>query len=124
MSSYVSIDGRDYWSPCSECKDGYCGLCLLKKYSEDFKSEKEKRISAEFRIENELKPRIKAEERVYDFYITTDRSVEWCDAFDCRVNELVDMFDENHDFDTFDFEGDDIVSKVGKLIYEEKRKPQ
>ena len=122
MSSYVSIDGRDYWSPCSQCKDGYCYSCLLKKYKEDFEGEKDKRISAEFRIENELKPRIKAEERAYDFYVTTDRSAEWCDAFDCRVNELIDMFDDDFDFSEFDFSGDDIVSKVANLIYESKLK--
>lgn len=122
MSSYVSIDGHDYWSPCSECKDGYCSSCLLRKYREDYEKEKEKRTSAEFRIENELEPRIKAEERAYDSYVTTDRSAEWCDCFDCRVNELIDMFDEDFDFSVFDFSGDDIVSKVATLIYESKLK--
>lgn len=115
--SYVTVDGRDYWSPCSGCKDGYCSSCLLRKYREDYERERDKRNSAEFRIENELVPRIKAEERAYDNYVSTDRSFEWFDAFDYHVNELVDMFDEDFDFDTFDFDGDDIVSKVAKLIY-------
>lgn len=118
--SYVTIDGYDYWSPCGKCKDGYCRSCLLRKFREDLEREKDKRISAEFRIENELEPRIKEEKRAYDFYITTDRSAEWCDVFDCRVNELVDMFDDDFDFSVFDFDGDDIVSKVGKLIYENR----
>ena len=118
MSSYVSIDGKDYWSPCSKCKDGYCSSCLLRKYREDYEKEKDKRSSAEFRIENELIPRIKAEERAYDNYVTTDRSFEWFDTFDYYVNELIDMFDEDFDFDSFDFDGDNIVSRVGKLIYE------
>lgn len=122
MSSYVSIDGRDYWSPCSECKDGYCSSCLLRKYREDFEKEQEKRTSAEFRIENELEPRIKAEERAYDSYVTTDKSAEWCDCFDCRVNELIDMFDDDFDFFVFDFDGDDIVSKIAKIIYQSKQK--
>lgn len=122
MSSYIMIDGRDYWSPCSKCKDGYCSSCVLRKYKEDFEKEKDKRISAEFRIENELEPRIKSEQRSYDFYITTDRSAEWCDAFDCRVNELIDMFDNNFDFSTFDFSGDDIVNKIASIIYESKLK--
>ena len=52
--------------------------------------------------------------------MTTDRSAEWCDAFDCRVNELIDMFDDDFDFSVFDFDGDDIVSKVAKLIYESR----
>ena len=118
MSSYITIDGRDYWSPCSKCKDGYCSSCLLRKYREDYEKEKDKRSSAEFRIENELVPRIKAEERAYDNYVSTDRSFEWFDTFDYYVNELIDMFDEDFDFDAFDFDGDDIVSRVGKLIYE------
>lgn len=121
MSRYITIDGRMYWSPCSECKDGYCGSCLLSKYREDYEKEKDKRTSAEFRIENELEPRIKAEERAYDRYITTDRCVEWCDNFDYLVNQLVDMFDEDFDFSVFDFSGDDIVSKVATLIYESKK---
>lgn len=118
--SYVAIDGYDYWSPCSKCKDGYCSSCLLIKYREDLDKEKYKRTSAEFRIENELEPRIKAEERAYDNYVLTDRSFEWFDAFDYHVNTLVDMFDEDFDFDTFDFDGDDIVSRVAKLIYESR----
>ena len=118
--SYVTVDGNSYWLPCTDCKDAYCSSCYFRKCEEDLVSEKDKRVAAEFRIENELKPRIKAEERAYDFYVTTDRSAEWCDAFDCRVNELVDMFDEDFDFDAFDFDGDDIVSKVAKLIYESR----
>jgi hypothetical protein len=120
--SYVTVDGYDYWSPCSDCKDGYCSSCLLRKYREDLERERDKRSSAEFRIENELVPRIKAEERAYDFYVSTDRSAEWCDAFDYHVNELVDMFDDDFDFSAFDFDGDDIVSKVAKLIYTNRSK--
>lgn len=116
--SYIIIDGNSYWSPCGDCKDNYCYSCVIRKYQNDLVSERQKRESAEFRIEQELEPRIKEEKRGYDLYVTTDRSAEWCDSFDCRVNELVDMFDENFDFSTFDFDGDDIVSKVGKLIYE------
>lgn len=116
--SYITIDGNSYWSPCGDCKDNCCYSCVIRKYQNDLVGERRKRESAEFRIEQELEPRIKEEKRGYDLYVTTDRSVEWCNSFDCRVNELVDMFDENFDFSTFDFDGDDIVSKVGKLIYE------
>jgi hypothetical protein len=119
---YIRVDGRDYWSPCSDCKDGYCSSCLLSKYREDYERERDKRTSAEFRIENELVPRIKAEERAYDNYVLTDRYAEWCDAFDYQVSQLVDMFDEDFDYSVFDFDGDDITSKVAKLIYESKLK--
>lgn len=119
--SYVTLGGNSYWSPCGECRDGYCSSCLLSKYREDLEREKETRVSAELRIENELEPRIKAEEQSYDRYVTTDRGAEWCDAFDYRANELVNMFEDDLDFSTFDFSGEDIISKVGKLIYEYKK---
>ena len=32
------------------------------------------------------------------------------------------MFDEDFNFSEFDFDGDDIISKIGKLIYKEKFK--
>ena len=32
MSKYVTIDGRNYYSPCSECKDRYCSSCVIHKY--------------------------------------------------------------------------------------------
>ena len=119
MSKYITIDGRSYYSPCSECKDCYCSSCVIHKYQEDLNKERDRRTSAEWRIERELEPRIKAEERAYDRYILTDRSAEWCDAFDCKVNELVEMFEEDFDWSQFDFDGCDIVSRVAKLIYDD-----
>ena len=112
------IDGRYYYSPCNDCKTENCYSCLLSKYKQDLNKEIDRRMSAEARIENELIPRIKEEERGYDRWVLTDRSLEWCDTFDFRVNELVEMFEEDFDFSQFDFDGDDIVSKVAKLIYE------
>lgn len=72
--SYIIVDGKSYFSPCEECKDQSCYSCILRKYQDDLKEEKEKRGSAEFRIETELEPRIKAEKQSYDFYMLTDRS--------------------------------------------------
>ena len=114
----VYIDGRYYYSPCDDCKDGYCCSCILSKYKTDLNKEIDRRMSAESRIENELIPRIKEEERGYDRWVLTDRSAEWCDSFDCKVNELVEMFEEDFDWSQFDFDGCDIVSRVAKLIYE------
>ena len=118
MSKYITIDGRSYYSPCSECEDCYCYSCVIHKYQEDLNKERDRRTSAEWRIERELEPRIKAEERGYDRWVLTDRSFEWFDTFDLRVNELIEMFEEDFDFSQFDFDGDDIVSRVAKLIYE------
>ena len=55
-------------------------------------------------------------------WATTDRACEWCEVFDIKVNELINMFDEDFNFSEFDFDGDDIISKIGKLIYKEKFK--
>jgi hypothetical protein len=114
----VYIDGRYYYSPCEECKADRCYSCTLSKYKEDLEKERDRRTSAEFRIESELEPRIKQEERAYDRWVSTDRSFEWCDTFDFYVNTLVEMFEEDFDFSQFDFDGDDITDKVAKLIYE------
>ena len=114
----VYIDGKYYYSPCEKCKENSCYSCTLSKYKEDIQKERDKRISAEFRIENELEPRLKQEGAAYDRWVTTDRVYEWCDTFDFRVNELVEMFEEDFDFSQFDFDGNDIVSRVSKLIYE------
>lgn len=113
----VRIDGRCYYTPCDECRTEYCYSCLLNKYKSDLNKEIDRRMSAESRIQNELIPRIKEEERAYDRWVLTDRSVEWCDTFDFRVNELVEMFEEDFDWSQFDFDGDDMTSRVAKLIY-------
>jgi len=114
----VYIDGRYYYSPCEECIADRCYSCTLSKYKEDLQKERERRTSAEFRIENELEPRLKQEGAAYDRWVTTDRAYEWCDTFDFYVNELVEMFEEDFDFSQFDFDGDDITDRVAKLIYE------
>lgn len=114
----VYIDGRYYYSPCEECRANSCYSCTLSKYKEDLQKEKERRATAEFRIENELEPRLKQEGAAYDRWVSTDRAYEWCDTFDFRVNELVEMFEEDFDWSQFDFDGDDIMSRVAKLIYE------
>ena len=51
-----------------------------------------------------------------------DRACEYCEIFDIKVNELINVFDETFDFSEFDFNGDDIISKIGKLIYKGKFK--
>lgn len=114
----VYIDGRYYHSPCEKCKENSCYSCTLSKYKEDLQRERERRSSAEFRIENELEPRLKQEGMAYDRWVSTDRAYEWCDTLDFRVNEVVEMFEEDFDWSQFDFDGDDIASKVAKLILE------
>lgn len=116
MNMSVYIDGRYYYSPCEECKADNCYSCTLIKYQEELLLEKEKRISTEFRIENELEPRLKQEGAAYDRWVSTDRAYEWCEAFDYQVGVLVDMFEEDFDWSQFDFDGDDITDKIAKLV--------
>lgn len=96
MSKYIQIDGRSYYSPCSECKDGYCSSCVIHKYQEDLESERDRRSSAEWRIEKELEPRIKAEKDSYDRFVSTDTGERACESFSSLIDELID-FIENPD---------------------------
>ena len=112
MGKYIEIDGRSYYSPCSECKDGWCSSCIinkyqkcrenscysctLRKYQEDLESERDRRNSAEWRIEKELEPRIKAERDSYDRWVSTDTGERACESFSGLIDELID-FVENSD---------------------------
>lgn len=111
----------DYKPPCDHCEYQNCSFCeysyLLNKKIPKLQEELS---HANFTIDNELKPRLVEENRSYDLWATTDRACEWCEVFDIKVNELINMFDEDFDFSQFNFDDDDITSKIGKLIYEEK----
>lgn len=118
--SYIDINGRDYWLPCTDCKDHYCSSCAYNYYIDALVREQEKRASAEFKIETELMPRIEQEKRSYDFYITTDKAAEWCDCFSYKIEKLIDMFDEDF-INDFDFDTDDIYGDIAKLIVKYKK---
>lgn len=66
--TYVYIDGRNYFSPCDDCKRKPCYSCLLRKYQTDLNEEREKRSSAEFRITQELEPLLQREKISYDMW--------------------------------------------------------
>ena len=91
----VYIDGRYYYSPCEKCRENSCYSCTLRKYQEDLQSEREKRTSAEWRIERELEPRIKAEERAYDFWVSEDTGAEACECFSSLIDEMIDFVEDN-----------------------------
>ena len=94
----VYIDGRYYYSPCEKCRENSCYSCTLRKYQEDLQSEREKRTSAEWRIERELEPRIKAEERAYDFWVSEDTGAEACECFSSLIDEMIDYVKTNYGF--------------------------
>ena len=97
MSTYVTIDGRSYYSLCSKCKDKSCYSCVIQKYQEYLKSEKDKRISSEWRIEHELEPRIKAEKSSYDFWLKEDTGIREYKDFCNQLDEMVDIVEDNEE---------------------------
>ena len=118
MGRYIDIDGRSYYSPCSDCKDRWCYSCILNKYKEDLESERDKRSSAEWRIERELEPRIKAEKASYDRWVSQDTGAEACYCFSSLLDELID-FVENPDNEKYmDWEdaAGDLEQKILYLI--------
>lgn len=116
MGKYIQIDGRSYYSPCSECKDGYCSSCVIHKYQEDLNSERDKRTSAEWRIERELEPRIKAEERAYDFWISEDTGAVACDSFLSLIDEMIEFVEENDKHMEWDSPYGDLEEMILHLI--------
>ena len=90
----VYIDGRYYYSPCEKCKENSCYSCTLTKYKEELEAERDRRSSAEWRIEQELKPRIQAEKDSYDRWVSQDTGAEACDCFSSLLDELIDFVED------------------------------
>lgn len=122
MSTYVTIDGRGYYSPCSQCKDKSCYSCVIQKYQEDLKSERDKRISSEWRIEHELEPRIKAEKTSYDFWLKEDTGARECEEFCNKLDELVNMVENNEVCFEWDNKDGDLYEKFLYWIKEYRKK--
>ena len=118
MSTYVTIDGRSYYSPCSKCKDKSCYSCVIQKYQEDLKLEKDKRISSEWRIEHKLEPRIKAEKSSYDFWLKEDTGIREYKDFCNQLDEMVSMVEDNEVYFEWDNKDGDLYEKVLDLIKE------
>ena len=117
MSKYIEIDGRSYYSPCGECKDGYCSSCIIHKYQEDLNSERDKRTSAEWRIESELEPRIKAEKCAYDRWLTEDTGAVACDSFSSFINEMTNFVEDNYYYMDWDSRSGDLEEMILYLIH-------
>lgn len=112
----VYIDGRYYYSPCEKCRENSCYSCTLRKYQEDLQSEREKRTSAEWRIERELEPRIKAEERAYDFWVSEDTGAEACECFSSLIDEMIDFVEDNDKHMEWDSRSGDLEEMILYLI--------
>jgi hypothetical protein len=118
MGKYITIDGRSYYSPCSECKDGYCSSCVIHKYQEDLNTERDRRSSAEWRIEKELEPRIKAEKDRYDRWVSTDTGERACESFSGLIDKLIDFVEssDNKKYMEWEDADGDLEQKILYLI--------
>lgn len=116
MGKYITIDGRSYYSPCSECKDGYCSSCVIRKYQEDLNAERDGRTSAEWRIERELEPRIKAEERSYDLWLAEDTGADACYCFSELIDEMISFVEDNDKYMEWDSTSGDLEEMILYLI--------
>lgn len=100
---YVCIDGRNYFSPCDDCKQKLCFSCLLRKYQADLNEEREKRSSAEYRITHELEPRLQTERTSYDMWLSQvvedealkkQETSEWIPIMENDEGEFCNLPDE------------------------------
>lgn len=77
----------------------------------------EDRDHAEFRIRTELEPRIKQEQRVYDFWVKQQTGEEQCDYFCSTIDKLCDYVDEqNEGFFDWDWGEGDLYEMILFLI--------
>lgn len=77
----------------------------------------EDRDHAEFRIRTELEPRIKQEQRVYDFWVKQQTGEKQCDYFCSTIDKLCDYVDEqNEGFFDWDWGEGDLYEMILFLI--------
>lgn len=102
---------------CEKCRENSCYSCTLRKYQEDLQSERDRRTSAEWRIERELEPRIKAEKCAYDRWVTEDTGVAACDSFSSLVDEMIDFVEDNDNYMDWDSRSGDLEEMILYLIH-------
>lgn len=73
----------------------------------------------EFRIEQELEPRLRHEASCYDAYVSYDKAAEACESFVCKVDELIEMVKENPRYYCFEDRDGDVVEKILWAIKQE-----
>lgn len=73
----------------------------------------------EFKIEQELEPRLKQEAACYDAYVSYDKAAEACENFVYKVDELVEMVKENPEHYAFENRDGDTVEKILWVIKQE-----
>ena len=89
---------------------------LLREENQNLSSKNE---SLDFRIKQELEPRLKQEACSYDAWVGYDKSAEACEAFVDKVEELVAMVKEEPEYFTFENADGDVVERVLYCIKKE-----
>ena len=75
----------------------------------------------EFKIKQELEPRLKQEAACYDAWVSYDKSAEACEAFVDKIDELVEIVKENPNYYAFENRDGDTVEKILWVIKQEIR---
>lgn len=89
----------------------------VSKLNQELKKTAEDRDNAEFRIRTELEPRIKQEQKVYDFWAKQQTGEEQCDYFYSTIDKLCDYVDEqNEGFFDWDWDKGDLYEMILFLI--------
>ena len=76
----------------------------------------DKNYHLQFRVDNELEPRIKAEHASYDRWVSEDPGCRAAECFESKLDDLIKFVDENEEmFDWADNQGD-LTCKILYLI--------
>lgn len=73
----------------------------------------------EFKIKQELEPRLKQEAACYDAYVSYDKSAEACETFVDKIDELVEMVKANPEYYAFENRDGDTMEKILWVIKQE-----
>ena len=77
---------------------------------------RDKNYHLQFRVDNELEPRIKAEHAAYDRWVAEDPGCRAAECFESKLDDLIKFVDDNKEmFDWEDNQGD-LVCKILYLI--------
>lgn len=92
----------------------------LKRKNSELKKEldkvSEEKSHAEFRIKNELEPRIEQEKRNYDFWVSQQTGEVECDYFCSTLDDLSDFIEEHSKFFEWEDANGDLYEKILYLI--------
>lgn len=76
----------------------------------------DKNYHLQFRVDNELEPRIKAEHASYDRWVSEDSSCRAAECFESKLDDLIKFVDENKEMFDWDDRQGDLTCKILYLI--------